>query len=642
MSDVLDQERSATTPTHQLGPRLVERIVSPHPPDFAILCRQEGGQCERVDLFVGRATRCTRIDDIPVANHAVSRAGAVFDHPTLVMVPYRQVVERGYRANDDGLPIVALEVSEQETMDKSRLFDLLPTGEIHVTGSRFSLSDREYETLAQAVIDNEIGAGEGANFVIRRDLLVDIDNYSPAVGLSLFRRLLEQESGTYWTFIVYCDGRTLVGATPEKHVSVSSGTVTMNPISGTYRYPSGGPTIQGIAEFLADTKETDELYMVVDEELKMMARICEEGGKISGPRLKEMAKLAHVEYFIQGQTCKDAREILRETMFAPTVMGSPLENSARVIEKYEPDGRGYYSGVIALIGRDANGDALLDSAIVLRTADIDNKGHARIGVGATLVRHSDPATEAQETRAKAAALLNAFEPQHEGGFAGNPAIRTALAERNRRVAPFWLSDSPPAHRPRRSRPLHGLMVDAEDTFTAMLRHHLRAQGVKIDVLRYDQQLDMNGYDLVVLGPGPGDPNDDQDFKIRCLRSTVKGILDLRTPLIAVCLSHQVLCTELGIRVVKRSAPNQGVQKVINLFGSREAVGFYNSFSGVAREDGMEVPGFGKIELCRDRQSDEVHALRGPSFVSMQFHPESLLTLHGDRILSASLVWVCGR
>ncbi|VFT54371.1 phenazine biosynthesis protein PhzE [Pseudomonas aeruginosa] len=53
-------------------------------------------------------------------------------------------------------------------------------------------------------------------------------------------------------------------------------------------------------EFLDNRKEADELYMVVDEELKMMARICEDGGRVLGPYLKEMAHLAHTEYFIEG------------------------------------------------------------------------------------------------------------------------------------------------------------------------------------------------------------------------------------------------------------------------------------------------------------------------------------------------------
>lgn len=70
--------------------------------------------------------------------------------------------------------------------------------------------------------------------------------------------------------------QVFIGATPERHISVQDSLAVMNPISGTYRYDANGPSLDAVMEFLADTKESDELYMVVDEELKMMARICPE------------------------------------------------------------------------------------------------------------------------------------------------------------------------------------------------------------------------------------------------------------------------------------------------------------------------------------------------------------------------------
>src|SRR5207245_5555262 len=140
----------------------------------------------------------------------------------------------------------------------------------------------------------------------------------------------------------------------------------------------------------------------VDEELKMMASVCDSGAHVVGPYLKEMARLAHTEYLLEGQSSRDVRDLIRETMFAPTVTGSPLENACRVIAKYEPTGRGYYSGAVALVSRDAAGGRVLDCSIFIRTADILHDGTLRLGLGATLVRHSDPWSEVAETRVKAA------------------------------------------------------------------------------------------------------------------------------------------------------------------------------------------------------------------------------------------------
>lgn len=78
--------------------------------------------------------------------------------------------------------------------------------------------------------------------------------------------------------------------------------------------------------------------MVVDEELKMMCTVGDMGGVVVGPRLKEMSHLAHTEYELRGRSSLDVREVLRETMFAATVTGSPVQNACRVIERYESGG----------------------------------------------------------------------------------------------------------------------------------------------------------------------------------------------------------------------------------------------------------------------------------------------------------------
>jgi 2-amino-4-deoxychorismate synthase len=368
-----------------------------------------------------------------------------------------------------------------------------------------------------------------------------------------------------------------------------------------------------------------------------MARICPEGGRVTGPYLKEMARVAHTEYLIEGRTDRDVRDILRETLFAPTVTGSPLESACRVIARHEPQGRGYYSGIAALIGRDADGGRSLDSAILIRTADIEGGGRVRIGVGATLVRHSDPVAEAAETRAKAAGLIAALEDGTGTRFASHPGVRAALASRNDGIADFWLREACERSRPYSD--LEGrevLVVDAEDTFTSMIAHQLRSIGLAVTVRRFDEEYSFDGYDVVVMGPGPGDPSETGDPKITHLRDAVRTLLARRQTFLAVCLSHQVLSLLLGFELRRRDVPNQGVQTEIDLFGDRARVGFYNTFAALAHEDKAEVDGVGVVEVSRDERTGEVHALRGPHFASMQFHAESVLTQDGPRIVATAI------
>lgn len=614
---------------------LVRRLLADDAPPFALLRRRTPGRDhDHVELLIGRVREADRLADLPVG-----------ESPALALVPFRQIAERGFDVRDDGTPLSVLVADETHELGLAEVLAALPAHDVTVEDRGFDVPDAEYADIVRRVIRDEIGQGEGANFVIRRTFRGEIAGFGRADALALFRRLLAGERGAYWTFVVHTGDRTLVGASPEVHVRMSGGTVVMNPISGTYRYPAEGPTATSLLAFLGDRKESEELSMVVDEELKMMCTVGDMGGVVVGPRLKEMAHLAHTEYELRGRSSLDVRDVLRETMFAATVTGSPVQNACRVIERYESGGRGYYAGALALLGRDANGAQTLDSPILIRTADIAPDGSLKVPVGATLVRHSDPESEVAETHAKAAGVLAALgvRPGRPGAeadrpqLASDPRVQAALDDRRGGLAPFWLRMQ------ERTRDLsgHALVVDGEDTFTAMLAHLLRASGLEVSVRRYDEEglreVVRAHRGPVVLGPGPGDPGDLTDPKMRLLRElTAELVRDHRHGLLGVCLGHELIAAELGLEIVRKAVPYQGAQTRIELFGRPETVGFYNSFTG--RCDGTaaaELAAHG-IEVSRDGESGELHALRGPGFASVQFHPESVLTVRGSVIVTELL------
>ncbi len=617
---------------------LLDRVLSAQPTPFALLHRPERTGKDRLEVFVGEVSTLDRLADIPLSHETAALPDETDpDQEALVVVPYRQVAERGFACVDDGAPLIAMRITAQQVLPLSDALPRIDSAEVRLLDGEFDVADEEYADLVRQIITDEIAQGQGANFVIKRDYVGDISDYHIGKALAFFKRLCQRESGAYWTFIVHTGSRTFVGATPERHISVHDGVAVMNPISGTYRYPPTGPTLAGVLEFLGDGKESDELHMVVDEELKMMSNICESACRVVGPYLKEMARLAHTEYLIEGRTGRHPGEILAKTMFAPTVTGSPLESACRVISRYEPNGRGYYSGVLALIGRNHRGIRSLDSAIMIRTADIDSGGRMRIGVGATLVRHSDPLSEVAETRAKAAGLLRGLEPDDSVPFGERSEVLAALGKHNSDLARFWLTaggDRLPPYPELVGRT--ALVLDAEDTFTAMIANQLQALGLAVTVRRFDEDYTFDSYDVVVLGPGPGDPRDTGEPRIAHLYTVIEALLTKRHPFLAVCLSHQVLSSILGLELNRCAAPNQGTRREVDLFGDRELVGFYNSFAARSGSDRIERTGIGRLEISRDAQTGEVHALRGPRFASLQFHAESLLTRDGPRIFATRI------
>ncbi|MGN8027278.1 chorismate-binding protein [Microbacterium sp. 22242] len=606
---------------------------------FVLLAREGSGS---VELLTGSLIDVENLADIPLGSGDDRRE-------VFAMVPYRQVRERGFEAQDDGAPLRCLLVDEHLHLPADEVRAALPTAPVALHDGGFDLSDEEYAAIVERVIADEIGRGEGANFVIRRDYTARIDTTADdaerIAALTWFRALLEHERGAYWTFAVVTPGVIAVGASPEAHVVAQGGVVTMNPISGTFRHPAGGSTTAALTEFLSSTKETEELFMVVDEELKMMSAVCSDGGRITGPHLKQMSRLTHTEYMLRGRSRLDPREILRETMFAPTVTGSPMQNACTVIRRHERKPRGYYSGVAALFSPNEAGGHDLDAPILIRTVYLKD-GELSVPVGATLVRHSDPAGEVGETHGKAAGVLGAIgavardaaaeareDPDAPGAGptpGDDPAVQHLLASRNARLAEFWMNPQDGAAEAAAPTPFAGrtaVVVDAEDRFTTMLAHQLRHLGLDVRIVSWAaaEDAEIDAADLLVAGPGPGDPRDGSSPRIARMRALVGRRRDAGRPLLAVCLSHQILADGLGLELAPLASPHQGLQKSVPVFGEEASIGFYNTFTA------RVAPGTtaaGQAEVSADPETGDVYALRGHGFASVQGHLESILSRDG--------------
>ncbi|MEP6817675.1 MAG: anthranilate synthase family protein [Marmoricola sp.] len=666
MADGTGDPTGAVTPAEPgpgLGPAAALAVVQAQPAWAVIRFRDSA----TVTLVGGPVSSVDRIVDVPL-EPGVPAPGRRFDR--LLAIPFRQVAERGFEAHDDGTPLAVVEVAEEHEVELTQLLAALPQEPVEFEDrGGFETSDEDYARVVEAIIRDEIGNGEGANLVVGRHYRAQLRDWDADKALTVFRRLLEQERGAYWTFLFFTGDRYLVGASPERHVSVVGGPgladVRMNPISGTFRLPRDQPGVEaeqretslkkGLLEFLADEKEIYELFMVVDEELKMMCDICHEGGQVLGPFLKPMTHLVHTEYLLAGKTRSDVRQVLRDTMYAATVTGSPVENACRLIRQYESEGRGYYGAALAVIGRDADGHQSTDSPIVIRTADVSLDGRLQVTAGATLVRDSDPAQEVAETHAKAGGILSAFGlvpaatsvPEGVAELTRDEDVLIALASRNQRLSKFWLTDQSGAMPSDELKGRSVVILDGDDDFVNMLRHVFSVLGMTSSVLRHQDWVpgaldgSVHGWDLVVVGPGPGDPRDGAQRKIAVYQQAIDALLGSDQPFLAVCLGHQVLCDRLGLPLAYKDIVFQGTQSEVDLFGRVERVGFYNTF--VARVS--EPAGTGSptqalwrgelpegVRVACDPATGDVHQIAGPTYRGIQFHAESILTEQGFALL----------
>ncbi|PIR52788.1 chorismate-binding protein [Candidatus Peregrinibacteria bacterium CG10_big_fil_rev_8_21_14_0_10_49_10] len=638
----------------------LNRILDGHQP-FAIIQR-EGG--EEVDVYEGTMEFLDTLNEVAQKRKNRTQPGIV---DTICAVPYSSIkTEREYPAvTEDGenkARIQCLQVTRVTHMKLRELLSRLPVDALKLGTITDSHTDEEYEELVRNIIENEIGKGEGANFVLPRSKSAEIEGFQRSSALSIFHTLLNNEFGTYMTG-VFSNGKDyLIFASPERQLTVEPGEleldddavidvnkVTMNPISGTLRKTKNAAddgfefSEKELTEFLNDEKEIMELFMVLDEELKMMARMCEKGGKIKGPKFKEMSKLLHTEYELEGMSELDVLELLIKSMWAPTVTGSPVENACRVIAKHDSVPRRFYSAALVLLGRDKKNRDTLDSTILIRTIEIV-RGVLTMMAGTTIVRDSNPPDEAREASVKLAAPLASLE-QSVAVAAKRclecfpPAIRSEvehlLKKRNTRLSEYHFEDQrKKCLEVPRLRGKKITIIDNEDDFCYILRNMIQHMGADVTVVRYNHfKVHDHSSDIVILGPGPGDPNDEHCKKMQCLGEIAAHLKSTGQPLLGICLGHQILCKELKLDVVQKQDPAQGVCKEIDFFGDLQRVGFYNTFA--AKKPEVEKG----VQYSSDPETGEVHALRGKKFAGSQFHVESVLTTDGYDMLADFLLRV---
>jgi anthranilate synthase component 2 len=180
-----------------------------------------------------------------------------------------------------------------------------------------------------------------------------------------------------------------------------------------------------------------------------------------------------------------------------------------------------------------------------------------------------------------------------------------------------------------------LVVDNYDSFTYNLVQYLGELGAAVRVVRNDQatiaELAAMKPERIVISPGPGRPED------AGVTTEVIRVLGETTPILGVCLGHQALGAVFGGSVVRAEAPMHGKTSTIE----HDARGVFTGIEGpfvASRYHSLVVADQGLPEVlevtARTREDRSIMALRHrtkPLF-GVQFHPESILTGEGHRIL----------
>ncbi len=226
-------------------------------------------------------------------------------------------------------------------------------------------------------------------------------------------RALRQVSPAPYMFFIPLEDRVIIGASPERMVTVHNNKVSINPIAGTRKRIDKNHDQEIEDELLNDAKELAEHRMLVDLARNDLGRICEvESIQIDELlQVKHYSHISHLTSVISGtlpSQC-DAFDALAATFPAGTLSGAPKIRAMQIIDELEGSRRGLYGGAIGRLDYAGN----FDSCIAIRMAILKD-GIATIRTGAGIVHDSIPSSEAEETRQKASSLLAAIRFS-EGG-----------------------------------------------------------------------------------------------------------------------------------------------------------------------------------------------------------------------------------
>jgi anthranilate synthase/aminodeoxychorismate synthase-like glutamine amidotransferase len=179
-----------------------------------------------------------------------------------------------------------------------------------------------------------------------------------------------------------------------------------------------------------------------------------------------------------------------------------------------------------------------------------------------------------------------------------------------------------------------LLIDNYDSFTYNVYQLLSVLGAEVEVRRNDEisldEIRDMGPSGIVISPGPGDPS---EAGISC---DVLRELGAETPILGVCLGHQCIAAAFGGSIVRAPELMHGKTSTVHHRDEGVFFGLPSPFSAVRYHslsvDRASLPPC--LEITAETESGVIMGLRHRELAieGVQFHPESVLTLEGPKVL----------
>ncbi len=330
-------------------------------------------------------------------------------------------------ANNSGLPVASATripaaiihdhvrnertvMAESEEQLHGILDDMVLLNAGDLTDTRFTpvvMHEDEPQDYLDAVARIKGYIREGDVFQVNLSRQWSGDWPAAAPSASLYRKLRSVNPGPFNGFASWGE-RAVLSSSPEQLVAVRGDSVQTRPIAGTRprgRHAEEDKALQ--EELHRHPKERAEHIMLIDLERNDLGRIAVPGS-VTVTELMSLERYATVHHIVSNVTARKRAEVtpgdvVRAVFPGGTITGCPKVRCMQIIAELEAQPRGAYTGSMGYLNHD--GDMELN--ILIRTIVRDSDSIS-LRAGAGIVHDSRPVHELDETRAKAAGMLNAI------------------------------------------------------------------------------------------------------------------------------------------------------------------------------------------------------------------------------------------
>jgi anthranilate synthase/aminodeoxychorismate synthase-like glutamine amidotransferase len=416
--------------------------------------------------------------------------------------------------------------------------------------------------------------------------------------------------------IIGDDQWRILSGSPERLFCYENNYISTRPIAGTKkRGISFAQDNNYLRELQQCPKENAEHAMLVDLMRNDLNCIADPNSVVvNEDRSVEFYNyVMHLVSEVSASSHSSLRDIFSALFPSGTITGAPKENVMHCIADLEFGPRGPYTGSLGYIS-----GAKIDFNILIRSV-ISSHDQAWINTGAGIVIDSVAEQEWQEVHKKAGALRALLEKAQILDN-GRALIKGPRVVKHTHKNKFTNK--------------HILFIENNDSFSFNIIALLRNLGADLNIITIkssDKVLpQLNNYTHVVVGPGPGNP-----VQLEQLRDLMAQALSAQLPLLGICLGHQALGHYFGAPIIKLDEPIHGKSELISHSGAGLFTDLASPFR-ITRYHSLALKYAPDLFHIDAKSTDgAIMAIRHGEFplFGLQFHPESYLSSHGDKLIA---------